>query len=76
MYCARDVDQGEEQVALTSLLLGKSLEMLALMMISSYLKKTNHAALQLVAPTHTVLSLSSQKADPVKMKIVMKVRES
>lgn len=67
MYCTREVDQGEEQVALTSLLLGKSLEMLGLIMISSYLQKINHAALQLVALTHAVLSLSSLKADPVKL---------
>lgn len=39
-------------------------------------KKINHAAFQLVALTHTVLSLSSQKADPIKIKILMKVRES
>lgn len=33
MCCAREVDKGEKQVALTSLLLGKSLEMLRLIII-------------------------------------------
>jgi len=33
------MDQGEEQVASSSLLLEKSLEMLGLMVISHYLKK-------------------------------------